>query len=171
MMTRITVARCGAVAALVALSACSSGGSGAAPSVAVVGKPAPNWTETTYSGSKLSLGSLRGKPVYLNFFATWCPPCNEEAPGINKLAQRYAARGLQVVGIDELESAKKAAEFVRLHHLSYQAVADDNGTLQTQYSINGLPVHVFIDRSGVIRKMVAGEMSDREIENAIQSIL
>ncbi len=116
------------------------------------------------------MSSLRGKPVYLNFFATWCPPCNEEAPSINALQKRYAADGLQIVGVDELENASKAAQFVRKYALIYPAVVDD-GTLQTQYDVNGLPVHVFIDRKGVVRKIVPGEMSESQIAAAIQGIL
>jgi thiol-disulfide isomerase/thioredoxin len=108
--------------------------------------------------------------VYLNFFATWCPPCNEEAPAINALQKQYAARGLQVVGIDELENQKKAASFVRKFRLVYPAIVDD-GTLQSQYQINGLPVHVFIDRSGVIKKIVVGEMSGKQIASAVRGLL
>lgn len=153
------------------LSACSTHASGSgASSVARVGQLAPQWTQKTASGVSLSMASLRGKPVYLNFFATWCPPCNEEAPDINALQKQYAQRGLQTVGVDELEDAKKAAQFVRKYGLIYPAVVDD-GTLQTQYSVNGLPVHVFIDRRGVIRKIVTGEMSKNAIAAAIRSIL
>jgi cytochrome c biogenesis protein CcmG/thiol:disulfide interchange protein DsbE len=154
-----------ALAAL--LSACSSGdGSG----VARVGQPAPQWSEPTANGSTFSLASLRGKPVYLNFFATWCEPCNEEAPYINALQKQFAARGLQVVGIDELENAKAAQRFVRKYDLVYPTVVDE-GTLQGQYSVNGLPVHVFIDRGGIVRKIVAGQMSKSDIAGAIRSIL
>lgn len=152
-----------------ALSACST--HAAAPaSGARVGQPAPNWTQPTAAGTKLSLQSLRGRPVYLNFFATWCPPCNEEAPGINALQKQFASRGLQTVGVDELEDAAKAKQFVRKYGLVYPAVVDD-GTLQGQYNVNGLPVHVFIDRAGVIRKIVIGEMSRPAIAEAIKAIL
>jgi peroxiredoxin len=158
-----------ALCILAALAACSAGGGGGT-GTAAVGHLAPNWSEATSTGTKLSMDSLRGKPVYLNFFATWCPPCNQEAPDVNALQKQFAARGLQVVGIDELEDAKKAAQFVRKYALVYPAVVD-NGTLQSAYNVNGLPVHVFIDRSGVIRKIVQGEMSKKQIAAAIQSIL
>ncbi len=153
------------------LCACSThtAGSGAS-SLARVGQPAPGWTQTTSGGTKLSLASLRGRPVYLNFFATWCPPCNEEAPDVNALQKQFAGRGLQTVGIDELENAAKAKQFVRKYGLVYPAVVDD-GTLQSQYSVNGLPVHVFIDRRGVIKKIVIGEMSKKQISAALQTIL
>lgn len=163
-----TVFRMLAAAALVTAAACSAG---AKPDAhASVGHVAPNWTEPTSAGQRLSMDSLHGKPVYLNFFATWCPPCNEEAPDINALQKQYASRGLQVVGIDELEDAKKAAQFVHKYSLVYPAVVDD-GTLQTQYSVNGLPVHVFIGKDGVIRKIVQGEMTKKAIAIQIERIL
>jgi cytochrome c biogenesis protein CcmG/thiol:disulfide interchange protein DsbE len=159
-----------AAALLLFLPACSGHG-GDGSTVAQTGQPAPNWTQPTSTGSKLTLSSLRGKAVYLNFFATWCPPCNEEAPDINALQKKYASQGLQVVGVDELEDAKKAAQFVHKYGLIYPAVVDGDGTLQTQYNVNGLPVHVFITRSGIIKKIFAGEMSKAQIESDIRSIL
>jgi thiol-disulfide isomerase/thioredoxin len=148
------------------LSACSQN----AKQTAEAAKPAPDWTMPLSTGGTLTLSSLRGKPVYLNFFATWCPPCKDEAPFINKMQQQYSARGLHVVGIDELESAGQAESFRKQFHLVYPAVVD-GGTLQRQYLINGLPVHVFIGRDGVIRKIVAGEMAHAEIQKAVRSIL
>jgi thiol-disulfide isomerase/thioredoxin len=150
------------------LSACSGGGG--ASGVARVGQPAPQWTDPAANGGTFSFASLRGRPVYLNFFATWCPPCNEEAPYINALQKQYAPAGLRVVGIDELEDAKKAQQFARKYNLVFPTVVDE-GTLQGQYSLNGLPVHVFIDRTGIVRKIVAGEMSKSQIASAIRSIL
>jgi len=163
MKTRIRVA----FACLsVLVSACTHNGK----QVAQVTQPAPDWTQPLSTGGTLTLSSLRGKPVYLNFFATWCPPCKDEAPFINKMQQQYASRGLHVVGVDELESAAQAESFRKQFHLVYPAVVD-GGTLQGQYLVNGLPVHVFIGRDGVIRKMVAGEMAHAEIQKAVQSIL
>lgn len=155
-----------ALAVSLLLAACSAGGS----STARVGQTAPDWTQPTASGTKLSLSSLRGKAVYLNFFATWCPPCNEEAPYINALQKQYAPQGLQTIGVDELENQAKAQQFVRKYGLVYPAIVDD-GTLQGQYNVNGLPVHVFISRSGVIKEIHAGEMSKAQIASAIKSIL
>lgn len=135
-----------------------------------VGEAAPDWTAPTSVGGSLSLASFKGDPVYLNFFASWCPPCNEEAPYINAEQKKYADRGLHVIGIDELESAKKAQAFRLAHHLVYPAVVD-SGLLQTQYEVNGLPVHVFIGRDGIIRRIVVGEMSPAAIDAAVRAIL
>ncbi len=160
-----------AVVAAACCCSCSAGRGGQrASGIAHVGHLAPDWTQRSTDGSTLSPASLRGKAVYLNFFATWCPPCNQEAPDINALQKQYRARGLQIVGIDELENAEKAREFTRKYGLVYPTIVDD-GTIGSQYEVNGLPVHVFIDRAGVVRKIVVGEMSKSDIDGAIRSVL
>lgn len=165
----MTKSRVAILLALTLLGGCAGHAAGGGP--ARVGSPAPNWNEPTASGSALSLRSLRGKVVYLNFFATWCPPCNDEAPALNALQKRYAARGLQIVGVDELESAAKARSFVAKYGLVYPAVVD-NGTLQAQYGIyDGLPVHVFIGRHGVVRRIVTGEMTGKEMADEVRLLL
>lgn len=155
------------------LVSCGHGGNAASsgPStVARVGAPAPPWTEPSLPGPTLSLAALRGKALYLNFFATWCPPCNAEAPAIDAVQRDYRARGLQVVGVDVLENARKAAQFRDEHHLSYPVVVD-GGTLRDQYAVNGLPVHVFIDRAGIVRRIVVGEMSPAAMRGNAESLL
>ena len=137
---------------------------------AAVGRAAPDWSEPIAPSGSLSLASLRGKAVYLNFFATWCPPCNEEAPAVNQLQKQFASKGLQVVGIDVLENEAKADRFRTDHHLVYPAVVDD-GTLRDQYNINGLPVHVFIDRQGIVRNIVVGELAPAEIRADVIKLL
>jgi len=152
------------------LLACQLGACSAAPTIARVGAPAPSWTEQRLSGASLSLAQLRGKAVYLNFFATWCPPCNSEASAINAIARDYGARGLQVVGVDVLESTQKAALFRSQHHLIYPVLVDD-GTMRDRYRVNALPVHVFIDRSGVVKRIVEGELSPDEMRAAVERLL
>jgi thiol-disulfide isomerase/thioredoxin len=135
-----------------------------------VGKPAPEWTQPLAGGGKLDFASLAGKPVYLNFFATWCGPCNDEAPAINELQKQYASAGLHVVGVDVLESEQKAEKFRAQYHLVYPAVVDD-GTLRDLYDVNGLPVHAFIDRAGIVRNITIGQMAPDEIRTQVRAIL
>ncbi len=143
----------------------------AAAAVPRVGQPAPPLTLTTVEGKPLSLSALKGKPVYLNFYATWCTPCNEEAPSIGKLSRTYKTRGLVVLGVDELEDPQKAKAFLTKYHLAYDAVVDGDGVAAKDYGAIGLPLHVFIDRGGIVRTYRAGEMDPGEIETAIKGIL
>ncbi len=134
------------------------------------GAVAPSWSEVSALGPRLSSQAMRGKAVYLNFFATWCPPCNQEAPEIDALQHAYGRHGLQVVGVDVLENAAKAKSFRSEHHLSYPVVID-TGALRDAYDINAMPVHAFIDRRGILRKVVVGEMSSHDMRSNVELIL
>jgi len=137
---------------------------------ASVGAPAPNFSEPTADGTTLTMASLQGKPLWLNFFATWCPPCNEEAPAVSAVRGEYLARGLQVVGVDVLENATKAKQFVDKHQLQYPAVVD-SGALRDAYNIDGMPVNVFVDRTGIVRAIEVGELTRAEMEIDVKKIL
>jgi peroxiredoxin len=154
-------------AAVLLLAACANGGVG---STARIGQAAPDWKDPLVSGGSLSMTQLRGKPVFMDFFATWCPPCNDEAPEVNAAYKQYAPQGLQVIGVDVEENAQKAKQFVDEHQLTYPAVVD-TGTLSDLYSINGMPVGVFIDKNGVIRRIEVGQLSSAQLNADIKSIL
>ena len=133
------------------------------------GDTAPDFTLKRDTSGSLSLSSLRGKPVYLNFFATWCAPCNEEAPSVVSLEHKYRPKGLVVLGVDEVEDAAKAKRFAAKYKMPFAVVLDD-GPMGKDYGVIALPVHVFIDRAGKISTYRLGEMSPSEIEAAIKKI-
>jgi cytochrome c biogenesis protein CcmG, thiol:disulfide interchange protein DsbE len=143
----------------------------AALAVPRVGQPAPSLSLPSPDGkSTVTLAGLKGKPVYLNFFASWCGPCNEEAPSIGQLRGKYAKRGLQVVGIDELDPPGKATDFQKKYGAPYALVGiDESGATGRTFGTVAMPVHVFIDRKGVVRVYRIGEMNPGEIEAAIKS--
>lgn len=155
-----------AIIAIAALAGCASTGT----THAKVGAVAPSWSEATVAGPALASASLSGKPIWMNFFATWCPPCNDEAPVVQSVASQFAPQGLQVVGIDEMESPAKAKQFVDSHGLKYQAVVD-TGVLQSAYNINGMPVNVFIDKNGVVRAIEVGELDRAQMVADVKKIL
>lgn len=166
-----------ALLAALTLAACShasdssaNSAQGSAPSVAKVGAEAPAFNEPTVDGASLSMANLHGKPVYLNFFASWCPPCNEEAPDVNAVQQQFKGAGLQVVGVDILENKAKAKQFVDQHKLMYPAIVD-SGRLRDAYNINGMPVHVFIDRNGIVKKIEIGELSKSQMIADVKELL
>ena len=144
----------------------------AALAIPQVGKPAPAFSLPSTQRSTISLAALRGKPVYVNFFASWCGPCNSEAPSIGKLRAEYTKRGLQVVGIDEMDASGAGAAFQKKYGAPYALVAiDDGGTVGRSYGTVAMPVHVFIDRRGIVRTYRIGEMSPAEIDAAIKDAL
>lgn len=151
------------------VAACSGNGKSDA-GIAHVGQAAPNWTDPSVAGQPVSLSDLRGKAVYLNLFASWCEPCNEEAPAINAVQRDLGPRGLQVIGVDILENSRKAQEFQAEHRLIYPVLVD-SGTVRDQYRVNGLPVHVFINRAGIVERIVVGQMSPSEIRSSAERLL
>lgn len=157
-----------ALAAACVLAACSHAAN--ASQTARVGQQAPNWSEPALGGREIAMASLHGKPVYLNFFATWCPGCNEEAAALERISHEYRSRGLEVVGIDVLESPRKAEEFRSAHHLSFPLVAD-SGTLRDEYDVNALPVQVFIGRDGTVRRVILGQISLADMRSNVERIL
>jgi peroxiredoxin len=145
----------------------------AAPAAAAphAGDVAPAFTLPKTAGGNLALSALHGKAVYLNFFASWCGPCNEEASSVGALAKRYAPRGLHIVGINEQEDKSKAAAFARQYKWPFVVAIDGDGSMGKDYGVVGLPVHIFIDKSGKISTYRLGEMEPDEIESAIKKIL
>lgn len=145
----------------------------AALAVPQVGQPAPALSLPSPDGKgTVSLAGLKGKPVYVNFFASWCGPCNVEAPSIAQLRGKYAKRGLQVVGVDELDPPGKAADFQKKYGAPYTLVGvDESGATGRTFGTVAMPVHVFIDRKGVVRVYRIGEMNPAEIETAIKTTL
>ena len=144
----------------------------AALAIPEVGKAPPPFSLPAPGGKPVALDGFRGKPLYVNFFASWCAPCNAEAPTIGKLRAQYAKRGLQVLGIDELDGPGEAQAFQRKFANPYGLVAiDEDGAIGKKYGAILMPVHVFIDRRGLVKTFRVGEMSAAEIETAIKDAL
>lgn len=133
------------------------------------GEAAPPFSLKTIDGTPVSPASLKGKPVYLNFFATWCGPCRLETPSIVGLSNKY--RGIRIVGIDVGENSSRTAAFAREFKIPYPLVSDSDSTMRSSYGA-GLffPLHVFIDARGIVRTYVPGEMNPNQIEAALKSI-
>jgi cytochrome c biogenesis protein CcmG/thiol:disulfide interchange protein DsbE len=138
---------------------------------AAPGKPAPNFTlKRIDRPGTLQLASLRGKVVVLNFWASWCYPCKQEAPALSEAARRWAGR-VVVLGVDVNDFAGDARRFARKYGLSYPLVHDNHNVTSPKYGLTGLPETFFIDRRGKVVVHEAGEVRAAEIQDGVQRAL
>jgi len=118
---------------------------------------APSFALPDLAGTIHRLEDYRGKVVFLNVWATWCPPCREEMPSMNRLYQRYAADGFAVLAISEDEGQQEqVAAFVNDLRLTFPILLDPRGTIPPLYGVTGYPETFLIDRSGRIVRHVVG---------------
>ncbi|MGH9534163.1 MAG: TlpA family protein disulfide reductase [Terriglobales bacterium] len=137
----------------------------------VTGLTAPNFTLTGLNGQRISLAQFKGRPVVLDFWASWCGPCKEEIPFWNALQTKYAAQGLQIIGIAEDNGAQPVRQYLAHHPLDYP-VAMDLGALASTYGMPfGLPTTFFINRDGKIAARIDGMEGQDELQYRIQQIL
>ena len=128
-----------------------------------VGAAAPAFSLPRLAGSgDLSLRSLRGKTVVLNFFASWCHPCKREAPELESVWRRYRADGLVVLGVDSGDARGSARSFLNAHGVTYPIVFDPGETLALgRYALPGLPVTYVINPAGrIVGEPLLGAVSD-----------
>ena len=120
-----------------------------------MGQRAPDFTLKTITGESFKLSEQRGKPVFLNFWATWCGPCRVEMPDMEKLQQAMGDRIL-IVGIDIRESLSTVQNFLRYRGFTWTFVLDSNGTVARDYEVAAIPTSIFIDAKGVIVRKFRG---------------
>ncbi len=120
-----------------------------------VGQQAPDFTLQTPTGEQFNLHAQRGKPVFLNFWATWCGPCIVEMPDMQRL-QNTMADSIQIVGIDLRESRSTVLRFVIRYGYTWTFVLDTTGDVSTTYEVTGIPTSYFIDANGVIVRKFVG---------------
>jgi peroxiredoxin len=111
---------------------------------------APDFELPDLRGRRLRLQDLRGHVVLLNFWATWCGPCQEEMPAMERLARDFADRGLLVVAVNHEEAQAVVADFVRDHGLTFPVLLDPDGGVAERYRVVGLPTSYVIDHKGVL---------------------
>ena len=139
--------------------------------------PAPAFTlDRLDRPGKLSLASYRGRPVVLNFWASWCVPCKEEAPLLEAVWKRYRDQGLVVLGVDINDLRGDARRFARENRMSYPIVFDGIGETSTDYGLTGVPETFFIARNGklVCERLQAGvhlEGNRDRFDECVQEVL
>jgi len=136
---------------------------------------APDFTLTDLNGKKVALSSCKGKVVLVEFWATWCPPCREAVPEMNKLYEKYKNRNVQVLAVSLDEGgdvASRLNQFVREHRVKYPVLIGDN-KVNILYGVTNVPVAFVIDKDGKISKKHIGFMEElsEKISRDIEALL
>ncbi|MBA2570912.1 MAG: TlpA family protein disulfide reductase [Chloroflexi bacterium] len=146
-----------------------------------VGDLAPEFTGTVdgrtveltdLAGQRIRLADLRGRPVWINFWASWCPPCQQETPVLREVFETHRAEGLAVVAISVQEtSPDDVRRYVETYDLEYTVGFDATSAIFKTYQAYGLPTQIFVDRDGVIRTVLKGPLTTAEAEQILAPLL
>jgi peroxiredoxin len=142
------------------------------PSKANVGTLAPDFTLPTLAGENVTLSELRGKPVVLAFFASWCNPCEKDMPVLQKL-QDDNPDDLHVIGVNFKDFKGDSADFVKRLGVTFPALVENSTTnpVGKAYDVNAMPDTVFIDANGIVRQRLYGQVSGDDIKDAVKALL
>jgi len=152
----------GVIILILTLSMLITGCSGGGSSSAEVGSKAPDFCLKDLSGQEYSLSELRGKPVLLNFWATWCGPCRGEMPYLEEIYREWSGKGLTLFAVNIGESSSQARGYLQTYGMSLPVLLDSAQTVAKRYNITGIPTTFFIDKNGIIQGKVVGAFRDKE---------
>lgn len=141
---------------------------GRLPAAPKVGSAAPDFDLESLSGERLRLQDLSGKPVVINFWATWCIPCEAEMPLLQESYERNP--GLEVLAVNFAEPSTDVQAFVDKHGLTFDILLDPRAIVQTLYRVRGYPTTYFVDGEGVIQGVHIGVLSQRQLNGYLEQI-
>ena len=162
-------------AAALLLSGCGSltAAAGSRPTTAKIGDPAPEIDLKSVTGDQITLSKLEGRPVLVNFWATWCGPCREEFPALVRMYKKYQDQGLVVLGVNyqDPNSDTGVLTFMKNTLVNFPIARDVGERVGRAYRVDGLPTSYFIDRKGVLRDVVVGgPMTDAFLDKEFTKI-
>ncbi len=167
----LVVVGIGALTALLAFGLANRSPVTGRSGVTRIDKPAPTINMTLYGGGALSPADYADKPVVVNFWASWCGPCRQEAPIFERLSQEYGERGVQFIGINIQDGEADAEAYLREYDITYPNGRDDDGSISIDYGVIGIPVTFFINKDGVVQRRWAGVMRETQLRQWIDELV
>jgi cytochrome c biogenesis protein CcmG/thiol:disulfide interchange protein DsbE len=132
---------------------------------------APDFTLTGFDGRTVALSALRGQVAVINFWASWCPPCREEAAYLERTWRDYQNRGVVFIGVDWSDTEKEALAYIDEFDITYLNGPDLGTRIAQAYRIRGVPETFFVDKSGQLRGVKIGPLYPPELEDRIDELL
>lgn len=160
-----------AIAALIVSAYFKGGASRGVGPGAITGQVAQSFTLDALDGGRSSLAAYRGRVVFMNLWATWCPPCRAEMPDLQRFYQRYKSQGVAVVGIDQGESATTVRMFARSLGVRYPILLDTQQQYGRVYQALGLPTTVIVSPLGMVVKTFDGALSYDQMVAAVKPLI
>jgi len=141
---------------------------GCGSSAGTAGSAAPSLQGTTLAGSTFDLAATRGTPTVVNFFASWCGPCNLEAPEVVAFAAAHP--DVQVIGVATGDKTADTQAFATKYGVTYSVVLDADGAIASAWGVKGIPTTFFIDRTGKVRDSILGSSTLAQFEAKVATI-
>src|SRR3990170_3318120 len=133
--------------------------------------PAPDCTLTTFGGEQVTLSDLRGRVVAINFWASWCPPCREEAAYLELTWRDYKDRGVVFIGVDYVDTEREALAYIAEFDITYPNGPDEGTRISQAYRIQGVPETFFVAKDGTLRGVKIGPLAAPELEQRLEALL
>lgn len=140
------------------------------PSLAVR-EAAPGFTLALLEGGNFQLGAYKGKPVLINFFASWCLPCREEMPAIERIVQEYRPKGVVFLGISTDDTEANARDFIRKYGVTFPIGIDSTAGIQNSYGLYGIPTTYFVDKQGMVNYLHSGNVTEELLRHELDKLL
>lgn len=132
---------------------------------------APDFSLTSFDGRTLKLSELRGQVVIINFWASWCPPCREEAAYLEQTWRKYEGKGVVFIGVDWVDTEKEALAYMDEFDLTYFNGPDIGTRIAQAYNIQGVPETFYVAKNGELRGVHIGPLKSPELDDKIDELL
>ena len=135
----------------------------------LVGQPAPEFVLESFSGEKVGLSDFRGKTLLVNFWASWCHPCREEAPVLEKAYMSLSGKQVEFIGVNVMDDRKSAEEYIKSFGGTFVNVHDPENRIHLDYGVGGVPETFFVNPEGIITGKHRGPITEKMIMRYIES--